>query len=188
MAGIAKKKAIELILIEVGNGKTYNDTLALFSTKWQLPTRTFATYWNEANSIYDKKQEAFQKKKDDALLKHELERQEHDLETKDGQVKELIKHALAINEEIETGKAKCFNWFRGQFNEHEITLSHSELAEKRKVLAGLLSDIRDIRGLNAPKEQKTAISIEQELRDWMDKGLVKVPKDLTNIPTFQEAT
>jgi hypothetical protein len=47
-----KQKIIDEIVLEIEEGKSYSETLAVNFSKWQLSERTFANYWNDANEAY----------------------------------------------------------------------------------------------------------------------------------------
>lgn len=182
---ISKEKAIEIILEEIEKGITFSECFSVKFSKFQLSEKSFSTYWNEAHKIYDKRQQTIQKKKDEALLTHELERQEHELETKDGQCIELIKHAIALNTEIESGLAVSLKWHKGKLCREEVTLTHKESNDKRELLAKLLADIRKIRGLDAPIKQENKHSYDLAFLQWCEEGLVSIKDDVQQIPQFE---
>lgn len=168
MANISKTKAVELILKEVQEGKTYTDTLEQFLTKFNVSNPTFATYWKEANKIYQNRL----KKKEEARTQREIAKAIHELETQDGQVNALIVQLNEVKAELESGMTIDCAWNRGQFVETQRILNATERKDRRLLCIKLLAEIRSIRGLDAPKQSQ--VKLETDIDKLIKAGDAKV--------------
>ena len=173
MATISKAKAIESIYLEIEKGITY--TTALRQLKGELGVKsdiTFDAYWKEAKVRFAKRQE----KTTEAIANREANKVIHELETKDGQINSLVKQIQDIEKEIESGLTVECTWDKsGNFLQDKRPLNGNEIRDRRALIKSLLSDIRQIRGLNAPKENK--LTVKQEIDELVKSGDV-IPIDI----------
>lgn len=171
MATISKAKAIESIYLEIEKGITY--TTALRQLKGKLGVKsdiTFDAYWKQAKARFEKRQE----KTTEAIANREANKVIHELETKDGQINSLVKQIQDIEKEIESGQTVECTWVRDEFHQDKRPLNGNEIRDRRALIKSLLSDIRQIRGLNAPKENK--LTVKQEIDELVKSGDV-IPID-----------
>lgn len=171
MANISKIKAVELILKEVDKGTTFTDAFQVISSKYKLNEATFSKYWKEAKAKY----EARQQKVEAARTTHEIKKAIHELETKDGQVNDLIKNLNEIRQEIESGITIEWTWVKGQYIQTERPMNANEKKDRRALYAKYLAEIRAIRGLDAAKQINNKVTIEKEFEEATLKGQIKTP-------------
>lgn len=168
MANISKTKAVELILKEVQEGKTYTDALSAIFPNFSLTKPTFNKYWKEANKIYQNRL----KKKEEARTQREIAKAIHELETQDGQVNALIVQLNEVKAELESGMTIDCAWNRGQFVKTERVLNATERKDRRLLCIKLLAEIRSIRGLDAPKQSQ--VKLETDIDKLIKAGDAKV--------------
>lgn len=171
MANISKIKAVELILKEVEKGTTHNDCQKLILANFDLTKQSFTKYWKEAKAKY----EARQQKVEAARTTYEIKKAIHELETKDGQVNDLIKNLNEIRQEIESGVTVEWTWSRGQYIQTERPMNANEKKDRRALYAKYLAEIRAIRGLDAAKQINNKVTIEKEFEEATLKGQIKTP-------------
>lgn len=168
MANISKTKAVELILKEVQEGKTYTDTWQVISSNYTLNEATYTRYWKEAKSIYENRL----KKKEEARTQREIAKAIHELETQDGQVNALIVQLNEVKAELESGTTIDCTWSRDQFLETVRPLNATERKDRRLLYYKLLAEIRSIRGLDAPKQSQ--VKLETDIDKLIKAGDAKV--------------
>lgn len=168
MANISKTKAVELILKEVQDGKTYTDAFAAILADFSLSKPTFDKYWKQAKEIYQTRL----KKKEEARTKREIEKAIHELETQDGQVNALIEQLNEVKAELQSGTTIDCAWNRGEFVETTRPLNATERKDRRLLYYKLLAEIRSIRGLDAPKQSQ--VKLETDIDKLINSGDAKV--------------
>lgn len=171
MANISRTKAVELILKEVQDGKTYSDAHKVISSKFKLNETSFVKYWKEANKIYKDRLE----KAEAARTKREIERALHELETQDGQVNALIEQLYEVKAELEAGTTIDCAWNRGEFVETVRPLNATERKDRRLLYYKLLGEIRAIRGLDAPKQSQ--VKLETDIDKLIKSGDARTEED-----------
>lgn len=164
-------KVKALIYKEFESGKSYTEGFEAILSRAKLSETTFAKYWKEAESKYLAKQS----KIEEARINHEIKKAIHELETKDGQVNELIKNLNEIRQEIESGKTVEWTWVKGHYVETERPMNANEKKDRRALYAKYLAEIRAIRGLDAAKQINNKITIEKEFEEATLKGQIKTP-------------
>lgn len=123
-----KENIVKDILIELEKGITYNDCLALFGTKWNLPKTTFTRYWKTANEAYKEALNKRQTELDALTTDLEKERLKKAIITKD--------RALELLSKTAEGKAR-------KVGNDIIAPSYSESTNAIKTMA-------ELQGWNAP--------------------------------------
>lgn len=172
MAKILKAKAIEIIYQAVEQGILHKVARPKFMSELGINRITFDTYWKEAKARFIKRQE----KTTDKIANREANKVIHELETKDGQINSLVKQIQDIEKEIESGQTVECTWDKfGNFLQDKRPLNGNEIRDRRALIKSLLSDIRQIRGLNAPKENK--LTVKQEIDELVKSGDV-IPIDI----------
>lgn len=170
MAKILKAKAIEIIYQAVEQGILHKVARPKFMSELGINRITFDTYWKNAKARFEKRQE----KTTEAIANREANKVIHELETKDGQINSLVKQIQDIEKEIESGQTIECTWVRDEFHQDKRPLNGNEIRDRRALIKSLLSDIRQIRGLNAPKENK--LTVKQEIDELVKSGDV-IPID-----------
>ena len=89
-----KENIITEILIELENGITYSNCLALFDLNWSIPTTTFKRYWKDANERYKGVNLKAQKALEDTLVDSAKTRLKKAILNKDGRMEILTKIAM----------------------------------------------------------------------------------------------
>ena len=170
MAKILKAKAIEIIYQAVEQGILHKVARPKFMSELGINRITFDTYWKNAKARFEKRQE----KTTEAIANREANKVIHELETKDGEINSLVKQIQDIEREIESGQTIECTWVRDEFYQDKRPLNGNEIRDRRALIKSLLSDIRQIRGLNAPKENK--LTVKQEIDELVKSGDV-IPID-----------
>lgn len=171
MATISKIKAVELILKEVEKGKTYKETYEVIRSKAKLGETAFASYWNEANDKYKKRQQ----KVEAAKTNHEIKKAIHALETKDGQVVDLIRQINDLENDLVDGFVTDARWVSDSLVFDKRPMLDKEKIDKVALIAKLKGDIRKILGLEAAKEFKGTVTVQKEFEEATLKGQIKTP-------------
>lgn len=171
MANISKIKAVELILKEIEKGTTFNDCFSVFRSKFQVTERTFANHWKSAKSKY----EARQQKVEAAKTTHEIKKAIHALETKDGQVVDLIRQINDLEKDLADGFVTDARWVSDSLVFDKRPMLDKEKIDKVALIAKLKGDIRKILGLEAAKEFKGTVTVQKEFEEATLKGQIKTP-------------
>lgn len=154
---ISKEKAIEIILEEIEKGKTFEVVYELILTKSNLSRPTFSDYWTEAKEKHSQRRQRIEQKKEALRVKHELERTQKLLETADGQVDEYDSMVTTLKSELIQNKATAFIFYRGKLITSERPLTENEKTDKQTLIAKLLSQIADIRGIKAASKSDITV-------------------------------
>lgn len=171
MANISKIKAVELILKEVNKGTTFTDAFQVISSKYKLNEATFSKYWKEAKAKY----EARQQKVEAARTTHEIKKAIHALETKDGQVVDLIRQINDLENDLADGFVTDARWVSDNLVFDKRPMLDKEKIDKVALIAKLKGDIRKILGLEAAKEFKGTVTVQKEFEEATLKGQIKTP-------------
>lgn len=180
MERISKKAAVELILEEVKKGIAYSECARIFKEKWGIPKSTFDRNWAEANKMYDDAKAKVYSKVEAAVAKREINRTIHELETRDGQIADLIKMIEAINEELTTGMTNDSRWVSDTLVFDKRPMYAKEFNDKRELKARLLADLRKIIGLDAPTKTETGHAFADDFWEALKSGKVKIPQSTTD--------
>ena len=172
MANISKIKAVELILKEVEKGTTHNDCQKLILANFDLTKQSFTKYWKEAKAKY----EARQQKVEAARTTHEIKKAIHALETKDGQVVDLIRQINDLENDLADGFVTDARWVSDNLVFDKRPMLDKEKIDKVALIAKLKGDIRKILGLEAAKEFKGTVTVQKEFEEATLKGQIKTPE------------
>lgn len=173
MANISKAKAVELIYIEIERGINYTKALARFKPELSLDKETFKSYWKEAKAKY----EARVKMSIEAVAKSQATRIMHALETKEGQVIDLIRQIDDLEKDLANGFVTDARWVANELVHDKRPMLDKEKVEKVALIAKLKADIRKILGLDAPKESNVKVETDiDKLFKTGDAGFAEDPE------------
>lgn len=164
-------KTIALIQKEFETGKSYTDSFEAVLRVVKLAEPTFAKYWNQAKDKFNKRQKAVESAKET----HEIKKAIHALETKDGQVVDLIRQINDLEKDLADGFVTDARWVSDSLVFDKRPMLDKEKIDKVALIAKLKGDIRKILGLEAAKEFKGTVTVQKEFEEATLKGQIKTP-------------